>query len=334
MAGITLEKVARAGIENARLNAARIASGKSIQELGTGSLVRGSDALIIAAGPSLHRTNPAPIIRDSGFTGTIIATDSAMSWCLRNAIVPNLVVTLDPHPARIVRWFGDPGLSEETLVADDYFSRQDMDPKFRKEPLRFNAELLELVDRHASRIRIAAASCASAAVVDRVLRAGMDLYWWNPMYDDYDQPASLTRQVHAMNGLPCLNAGGNVGTACWVFAHAVLGKTRVGLVGMDFGYYGETPYADTQYYREIVDLVGEARLHEVFVRVTNPDDEDFYTDPAYLWYRNSFLEMAQSADCETHNCTGGGILFGKGIEWSSLGAFVKPKSARRVSTDG
>ena len=335
MATITLEKVADIGLKNAQLNAPLIASGKSIEDLATGSLANASDALIIAAGPSLHRNNPAPVMRDSGFSGTIIATESAMSWCLRNGIVPSLVVTLDPHPGRIVRWFGDPALNGGTLAADDYFSRQDMDPKFRQDQLRFNAELLALIDRHASQIRVAVASCASRAVVDRVMRAGMDVYWWNPIYDDYDHPSSLTRRIHAMNGLPCLNAGGNVGSACWVFAHAVLGKTRVGLVGMDLGYYADTPYAQTQYYREIVDLVGEDRLDEVFVRVTNPNlDQDFYTDPAYLWYRNGFLEMAQAADCETYNCSGGGILFGEGIKWASLEDFVELNTARRASEDG
>jgi hypothetical protein len=59
------------------------------------------------------------------------------------------------------------------------------------------------------------------------------------------------------------------------------------------------------------------------VRITNPHvGLEFYTDPAYLWYRDAFLEMAQAAECETHNCTGGGILFGPGIRWTPLPAFL------------
>ena len=53
----------------------------------------------------------------------------------------------------------------------------------------------------------------------------MGLYWWNPMYDDYEAAESLSRRLHRMNGLPCINGGGNVGTAAWVLAHAVLGRS-------------------------------------------------------------------------------------------------------------
>jgi hypothetical protein len=109
-----------------------------------------------------------------------------------------------------------------------------------------------------------------------------------------------------------------------VFAHAVLGKKRVGLVGMDFGYYADTPHDKTQYYKEILALVGPDRLNEVFVRILNPHlGQEFYTDPAYLWYREAFLEMVQQADCETYNCTGGGILFGPGIHWVTLTEFLQ-----------
>jgi hypothetical protein len=324
---ITLRKVSEVGFANARANAPRIASGSSIADLQQTSLALGTDALVIAAGPSLHRIEAARIIRDSGFAGTIIATESSMSWCLRNGIVPDLVVTLDPHATRIVRWFGDPLLDEAALSRDDYHARQDMDPHFGEQQLKSNAELLSLVDEFGPRMRIAISSSASEAVASRVEESGMTTYWWNPMYDDIDAPNSLTRTIREMNGLPCVNAGGNVGSACWVFAHAVLGKTRVGLVGVDFGYYDDTPYESTQYYKEILALVGPERLDEVYVRIRNPHlSRDFFTDPAYLWYRDSFLEMAESAGCQTYNCTGGGILFGPGIRWSDLGEFLGTKT--------
>lgn len=324
LGSITLEKVTEVGFANARLNAPRITAGKSIAALVGAPVGEGADALVIAAGPSMHRfPETARLIKDSGFRGTIVATESAMVWCLRNGIVPHLVVTLDPHQSRIVRWFGDPDLTDDALRRDDYFARQDMDPKFREDQLRFNREVTELVNAHGAQIRLAASSSASEAVVRRAVESGMDIYWWNPMYDDYDAPDSLTRKIHALNGLPCVNAGGNVGAACWVFAHAVLGKQRVGLVGMDFGYYSDTPYSQTQYYKEILTLVGPDGLDDVYVRIVNPHvGREFYTDPAYLWYRDAFVEMAQRAECATYNCTGGGILFGPGIYWSGLKDFL------------
>ncbi len=320
---LTLEKVAEIGFTNAQANAHVIAKGKSILALRETPLIENRDVLVIAAGPSVQRHGAIGHIKQSGFHGVIVATESAMSSCLRNGIVPHLVVTLDPHHSRIVRWFGDPSLTEDALSQDDYFARQDMDPRFSEDQLRFNQELVDLVNAHGPQIRIAVSSSAPEPVVRRVIESGMDIYWWNPMYDDYDVENSLTRQIHELNDLPCLNAGGNVGTACWVFAHAVLGMRHVGLVGMDFSYYADTPYSKTQYYKEILTLVGPDRLDEVFIRIFNPHvGQDFFTDPAYLWYRDGFLEMARRAECKTYNCTGGGILFGPEIHWMALPEFL------------
>ena len=323
MANLTNEKVSTLGLNNAELNHPRIVSGKSVLALRKTPLMDSKGALVVAAGPSLHRRDVASRLKGSDFKGAIVATESALAYCLRHEIFPGLVVTLDPHPDRIVRWFGDPNLDRALLERDDYFARQDMDPKFAQAQLRFNDELVELVDTHGPRLRIAVASSASPAVVDRVHSAGMEVYWWNPIYDDYDLPGSLTRRLYDLNGLPCVNAGGNVGSACWVIGHAVLAKEKIGLVGMDFGYYADTPYERTQYYYEILKLVGEDRLDEIFVRIYNPYvNEDFFTDPAYLWYRDSLLEMAQAAPCETYNCTEGGILFGTGVRVTSLEGFL------------
>ena len=321
--GVTLHKVREAGFRNAELNADRIAAGRSIMELRSTPLADGDAALVIAAGPSLHRTNVAATLKATKFAGTVIATESAMAYCFRNDIVPDMIVTLDPHAERIVRWFGDPTLTPERLAQDDYFSRQDMDPAIAANQLRINSELLDLVNRYGSRMYAAVCSSASPAVAQRVEESGMKAYWWNPFYDDYDLPDSLTRKIHQMNGLPCLNAGGNVGSAAWVIAHAILGKRHVAVTGMDFGYYGDTPYERTQYYHELIELVGKDRLDEVYVRVHNPHlNAEFYTDPAYLWYRDSFLQMAAEADCTTYNCTGGGILFGDSVTQAPLADFL------------
>ncbi len=320
---VTLHKVREAGFRNAALNRDRIVAGQSVLALRDTPLMAGDAAIVLAAGPSLHRQDVASQLKAARSTGPLIATESGMAYCFRNGIVPDLIVTLDPHAERIVRWFGDPQLTRERLEGDDYFTRQDMDPAFKTNQLRSNQQLLALVDEHGPRIRAAVASSASTAVAARVYESGMAAYWWNPFYDDYDLPDSVTRKIHESNGLPCLNAGGNVGSAAWVIAHAILRKKRIALVGMDFGYYGDTPYEQTQYYYEILSLVGAERLDEIFVHIHNPYvGADFYTDPAYLWYRDSFLQMAQEADCETFNCTGGGILFGDGVRVTSLAEFL------------
>ena len=57
-----------------------------------------------------------------------------------------MVVTLDSHPTRIVRWFGDENLNLNKLRKDDYFRRQDLDIDFRKEMLANNL-LLKLTNK-------------------------------------------------------------------------------------------------------------------------------------------------------------------------------------------
>jgi hypothetical protein len=333
MASITLDRIGKDGISNAHQNLPLLKRGKSLRELRDIKIGKGDRAVIIAAGPSLHRANVAQQLLSHRFDGAIIATDSAMRYCLRQGIVPDLVVTLDPHSKRIVRWFGDPNLRHSDLEADDYFSRQDMDRAFIDE-MRANEEILELLDRHGKHIKLALSTSASSAVVDRALQVGMEIFWWNPMYDDPAIEQGLTRQLFELNGLPCMNAGGNVGSACWMMADAVLGKAHVALTGVDLSYYDGTPYQNTQYYYEAVDLVGKDNLDSMFVRIFNPYMQKwFFTDPAYLWYRNIFLEMAQEADCVTYNCTEGGILFGENIMFVPFEDFLNGKALGRVGSD-
>lgn len=318
---VTLEKCASIGLENARQNLPYYS--KDILHLKE-EMQEVNSAIVIAAGPSLHRNNVAKKILESDYTGALIATESALAYCFRNSLVPDLVVTLDPHPKRIVRFFGDPNLSIEDLETDDYFRRQDLDPEFRQNELKRNSELLELVNKKGPTIKVALASCASQAVVERCMDCGMNSFWWNPIYDDYDNSNSITGKIYELNGLPCLNAGGNVGTASWVIVHSILGIEEVALVGMDLSYYNDTNYLHTQYYYELLDLLGEEHISEAFIPIKNPHlNKTWYTDPTYYWYREIFLEMVAEAPGKTYNCTEGGILFGDNINFIPLQQFLK-----------
>jgi hypothetical protein len=322
MEELTWDRHGPMGVANAKRNASFKERGKSLSALRKESVGEGDTAIIIAAGPSLKRQDPAKTLLERNYKGAVVTTESALLYCLRQGLVPDLTVTLDPHATRIVRWFGDPHLSPESLKADDYFSRQDMDAAFANE-MAANKEILALLDKFGPRIRIALSTSASEAVVNRVLETGMQVYWWNPMFDDPDAPGSVTAELQALNRFPCVNAGGNVGSAAWMMAGEVLGKNKVALTGVDFSYYGDTPYKNTQYYKEALALVGEENLDSVYIRIFNPHvNAWFYTDPAYMWYRESFLEMARDADYETFNCTGGGIVFGDPIQVCPLDEFL------------
>jgi hypothetical protein len=66
-----------------------------------------------------------------------------------------------------------------------------------------------------------------------------------------------------------------------------------------------------------------ARLPEAFIHSENPiTREVWFSDPAYHWFREVFLEMARETDGETFNCTEGGLLFGPGITTVPLDAFL------------
>lgn len=308
--------------ENARQNLAWIPQGRSLADLRGHNVGADDSAIVIAAGPSIKRNDPAASIHAAGYNGAIVATDSAIAYCLRSGIVPDLIVTLDPHPTRIVRWFGDPDLNEQQLREDDYFARQDHDTAYADQ-LRANDDILNMLARHGRDMRIALSTSASEKVVRRAFEVGMEVFWWNPMLDDPDQPESVTAALQRENGLPCVNAGGNVGTACWVMAEIALNKTEIALTGMDFSYYPDTPYWNTQYYHEAVALFGEEYLDSFFIRQRNPHlDITFYADPAYYWYRQCFLEMAREAACTTFNCTEGGILFGDPVHFRPLDTFL------------
>jgi hypothetical protein len=325
MGELTRDRHGPMALANADRNRPKINQGKSLAALRNAAVGTGDSAIVIASGPSVARREPGPAIKAAGYRGALIAADSAFVYCLRHGMVPDLVVTVDPHPTRIVRWFGDPSL-ESTPSQDDYFRRQDLEPRHEQE-LRANAETMELMARHAKGVRIALSTSSSESVVSRVLDLGMDVHWWNPMHDDPEVPDSITTRLLGANGMPCVNAGGNVGSASWMMAHAVLGKSRVALVGFDFSYYAETPYTRTQYYKEAVELVGADNLDQVFMWVHNPHlDQWFYTDPAYMWYRIALLDLARDAECRTFNCTEGGIVFGDSIEFRPLKSFLAEHS--------
>ena len=315
---LTVNRSADVAMANAQINQASIEN--TIIDLRKAS--EGHEppsAIVVAAGPSLHRQNSVSHIVAADYQGTIIAADGALSHCLREGLIPDYVVTLDPHPSRIARWFGDPNID---AVEDDYFRRQDLDPDMGVNELQRNQELIELVNKHGPNIKLVASTSVSSSVTKRCNQAGMPIYWWNPLFDDIESPNSLTRQIFNMNGVPCMVSGGNVGSAAWVFAHGVLGIKSIAVVGMDFSYAPDTPLNMTQYFNEMSAVCGD-NVREAYIDVYNPSrKETWFTDPAYYWYRQMFLEMTRDAACQTFNCTEGGILFGKGVKSLALNKFL------------
>src|SRR3989442_3324543 len=103
--GATFDRVAAAGLANAQANRARI--GRSILELRE-AVGDGDAAVVVAAGPSLHRRRSLERLLASRFDGLVVALDGALGACLRTGVIPQIVVSGDSHPWRLVRWFCGP----------------------------------------------------------------------------------------------------------------------------------------------------------------------------------------------------------------------------------
>ncbi len=295
---------------------------KSIKDIALPTRKKAQSAIIISAGPSLYKNNILLRIKD--YQGTIIAIDGSYVRCLKAGLVPDYVVTLDPHPTRIVRWFGDPDF-ERNLEGDDYFSRQDLDIAFRNNSNQENRRNIELVNQHGHGQKLVICSSAPKNVVERIGSVGFDAYWWAPLVDNPRNPESLTRAIVKHTKLPAMNTGGTVGTAAWLFALTVLKIPRIAVVGMDLGYYqADTPYQLTQTYGPLRDKVGEENLKDYFPEFTYPGtDEAFYTDPTYYWYRRNILDLLAASKATLYNCTGGGTLFGDGVICMDIDEFCE-----------
>ena len=296
---------------------------KTIRELEPLQGKKSESAIVISAGPSLFKNNIIQRIKNCGFEGTIIAVDGSYVRCIKSDLDPDYVLTLDPHPKRIVRWFGDPNF-EKNLEGDDYFSRQDLDIDFRNNSIEENLKNISLVNRYGKDKKIIVCSSASKSIVNRITDVGFDVYWWAPLVDNPESPESLTRKIIDHTNLPAMNTGGTVGTAAWVFALTQLKISKIAVVGMDLGYYAaDTTLFQTQNYDTLIEAgVDEEDLHEYFPEFIFPlTGEAFYTDPTYYWYRQNMLDLISSSRSLVYNCTGGGTLIGPGVKCMEIEDF-------------
>src|SRR5262245_17606095 len=121
ISGIGYELHRETLLRNARRNAPLAL--RSIKQLPLADERKRRAVIVVSAGPSVRRRRTIERLLESRFEGTIVAADGAYAACLRAGLVPDFVVTLDPHKTRMVRWFGDPRYAEHS-AQDDYFERQ------------------------------------------------------------------------------------------------------------------------------------------------------------------------------------------------------------------
>ena len=143
-------------VEHARQN--RPFVGRTLRDLPVPDARSG---VVVSAGPSLRRRDSIRRLRDSNYEGVIIAVDASFAACLREGVTPDFVLTVDPHPTRMVRWFGDPQW-EKNSARDDYFARQDLDVEFRRNAAARNQETIDLVNEHGPNTTVVVSSSSAA----------------------------------------------------------------------------------------------------------------------------------------------------------------------------
>ena len=313
-------------IENTKNNLDKIEKG--ISAITIEDDAKKKSAIVVSAGPSLHYKDSLRVLSESNYEGSVIAIDGSLVKCLKAGIVPDYVLTLDPHPTRLVRWFGDPDILSN-LEGDDYFSRQDLDIDFRNDTVEKNSENIDLVNKYANKIKLIISTTAPNNVVRRVSDAGFDCFWWVPLVDNPSSCNSLTRKMYDICKLPAMNTGGNVGTAAWIFAKIFLKIKNVCVVGMDLGYQKSLPYKMTQTFYELRDILSVDEINsDYFPEYEYPNTgEKYYIDPTYYWYRCNLMSLIKNSGVEFYNCTEGGTLFGDGIKCLSLEKFINEELA-------
>ena len=322
VADVTFRKIASVVKKNAYYNLKYSDRGKSIAELRNFNC-SSKNAIIVSGGPSLRRNDQIKVLKKFAKKFIIISCDGSLFYLLSNKIIPDLVITLDPHPTRIVRWFGDKKLTKKKIKKDDYFMRQDLEKKFNNE-LKSNKKMVKLFDKYSSNLKVALCTSSSKAVVDRIINSGSKIFWWNPFLDEPGNKNSLTKEIYRINKFPVINTGGNVGAAAWMLADSLFNCKKIALIGMDFSYYMDTPVESTQYYDVLNRVFKKKNIKYFFSKIYNPKlKKYFYSDYVYIWYKKCLLEMISNSSAKTINCTGGGILFGKKVNWTPLREFCK-----------
>jgi hypothetical protein len=118
----------------------------------------------------------------------------------------------------------------------------------------------------------------------------------------------------------------------WNFAHALLRRSPVALIGIDMGYPEGTHFETTPYfsnYARIAERSGPERSDlacSQYVKIYNPCFKKYaYMDKVFGYYRKVWLNSAKKVPpyIQTINCSEEGTLFGHGIVCMTFADFLK-----------
>jgi len=250
-------------------------------------------AIVVGRGPSLFMNKHCEMLAKSDYSGLVICADGGLIPLLDAGVVPDFVVTVDGAPV-IKKWFEHP-----------------------------------LVQKFGPEMGWISSVTVNHEVFQTVRKAGMNIFWFNPIFDDWRQNESWTKLQVLMSttdkyirGVPRMSAGGNAGACAWIAALTLFHRSPIALIGIDFGYPKGTPLEQTQYYSSVLKIADNdvAKIKDAYKEFYHPVFKtDAYCDFIFYHYRQAFLDLQQTTPFWYHlfggtvNCTQGGTLFGQGI---------------------
>jgi len=297
-------------LQNFARNLSYILKGKSIKDLSVFQnaplkidFTPHGKAIVIGKGPSVKEKNHLEILSSSSYKDSIICTDIMLIDALSKGITPDkfseyYVVTVDGDPKQ-VEFYDNP-----------------------------------LVQKYSDKIKVILSTCTSPEVIQVCNKFGLDVFWFNPLMDDFRNEGSFSKMMNIMTrsernpkGVSSLQTGGNVGTSSWIFAWAIIGKSPIVLIGLDFGYPATTSIEETQHYDHLLkcydnDVDRVKRDHKIVYN--QAFDCDVLIDPIYDYYREGFCDLVGHTPhwVRTINATEGGSLFGERIESMKFSDFL------------
>ena len=163
-------------------------------------------------------------------------------------------------------------------------------------------------------------------VVKECITADLKIKWIQPFFNDGNNTSFFRSKITS------LKMGGNVGTTAYLFSALLLRSKFIGLMGIEFAWSDETPYHDTQYYKNLLNALDNDHEKTVkhYVRVKNPrDGRTYVADPVYyayyLMFREIWDELPKSLQEKTFNLTQQGIVNIDRLKYISVDEYLSLK---------
>ena len=262
-----------------------------------------SSAIVIGAGPSVKKHNHLEILASSNYKGKIICTDRSLAPALHAGITPEkfpdfYVVTIDPAE-KLKKFYSD-----------------------------------EIIKEYGSKIKGIFTTLTHPETVGNARKAGIKIHWIHSLFD-YDEGKKSFNQISALivrakshtRGLPAIQTGGNVGTACWFIGWKILKCSTIGLIGINHGWEENDSWEDIFYHCDAPKNLDKNSIEfeKLFPKIYNPDFDCYaQLDPVFLYYSSALKEfIIRSPEwLTTINATEGGCIFGERIKSQKFKEFL------------